>query len=108
MHSYFSKTGILHQTSCIETPQQNVVVERKHQYILKIARSLVFQSNLPLCFWNFAIGHAVFILNRMPSMKLHKCSPYQLLYDKLPCLNHLKVFGLLLLCNFTHSSDKEI
>ena len=95
MTDFFKSTGILHQTSCPETPQQNAVVERKHQHILNIARSLVFQSNLPICFWNFAIGHAVFILNRLPSLKLDKQCPYQLLHNALPTLTHLRVFGSL-------------
>ncbi|WVZ22773.1 hypothetical protein V8G54_001317 [Vigna mungo] len=29
MHDYFSSQGIIHQTSCNETPQQNGIVERK-------------------------------------------------------------------------------
>lgn len=46
--SFFSAQGILHQTSCPHTPQQNGVVERKHKHLLETARSLLFQSKLPV------------------------------------------------------------
>jgi len=57
--------------SCVETPQQNGVAERKHQHILNIIRALIFQSNLHKFFWNFAASHAVFLLNRLPNKVLH-------------------------------------
>nr|CAN82171.1 hypothetical protein VITISV_040546 [Vitis vinifera] len=48
---YFSATGILFQTSCVGTPQQNGRVERKHKHILNVGRALRFQANLPIYFW---------------------------------------------------------
>ena len=50
LRDYFAATGILFQTSCVGTPQQNGRVERKHKHILQVGRALGFQANLPIYF----------------------------------------------------------
>ena len=47
MKDYFEHHGNLFQTSCVDTPQQNGRVERKHRHILNVARAFHFQANLP-------------------------------------------------------------
>jgi len=91
----YDKFGIMHQMSCIETPQQNVVVERKHQHILKISRSIMFYSNMPKQYWSYAICHAFFIINRNPSTAMQFQVPYELLHKQKPDISFLKVFGCL-------------
>jgi hypothetical protein len=95
LNNWYNSKGIIHQRSCVETPQQNGIVERKHQHILSTTRALMFQSNVPKSFWNHVVSHAVFLINRQPSDFLLGLSPFQVLHRKAPSNSDLKVFGCL-------------
>uniref|UniRef100_A0A2N9EN83 Integrase catalytic domain-containing protein n=1 Tax=Fagus sylvatica TaxID=28930 RepID=A0A2N9EN83_FAGSY len=64
---FLESRGIIHQTSCVRTPQQNGIAERKNGPILAIARALMLQMNVPKLFWADAVLTAVYLLNRVPS-----------------------------------------
>lgn len=108
MPYFYSSKGIIHQKSCVESPQQNGRVEIKHQHILNVARSLLFHSNLPKQFWCYVVSHVVFIINCVFSPLLENKSPYFFMHDKLPDLKILKVFGSLVYASTLHSHRTKL
>ncbi|CAH9092150.1 unnamed protein product [Cuscuta epithymum] len=95
LHDFYQLHGIQHETSCVECPQQNSIVERKHQHILNTTRALIFQAKLPHNFWSFAARHATHVINRLPTPTLHQKSPFEVIYHSKPDLHSLKPFGCL-------------
>ncbi|KAJ0808240.1 putative RNA-directed DNA polymerase [Helianthus annuus] len=106
MVNFCSGKGIIHQTSCSYTPQQNGIVERKHRHLLNVARALMFQGGLPLRFWSDCVLTAVYLINRLPTLVLDGKSPYECMFGFKPSLEHLRNFGCLCFSTILNESDK--
>ena len=95
LNEFYATKGIFHETTCVATPQQNGIVERKHQHILNVCRSLLFQSKVLNVFWSYSIKLVVHIINRLPTPFLQNISPYEKIHSIKPDFANLKVFGCL-------------
>lgn len=73
--AFCSSNGILHQTSCSHSPQQNGVSKRKHRHIVETSLSLLYRSHLPYNYWFYAFYATVFLINRLSSSVLNFKSP---------------------------------
>ncbi|XP_071713320.1 uncharacterized protein [Rutidosis leptorrhynchoides] len=78
-----SLKGIVHQTTCAYTPQQNGDVERKHRHLLNVARALM-----------------------TPTAALNGKSPNELIFKTEPNLSYIKCFGCLCFSTVLNPSDK--
>ncbi|XP_075104936.1 uncharacterized protein LOC142179037 [Nicotiana tabacum] len=79
--AFLQTHGIIHQSSCVHTPQQNGADERKHRHILDTARALKFQAGIPRKFWGESLQTAVYLINRLPTRALGGKSPFELLME---------------------------
>lgn len=93
MSNYLSNHGILHQTSCVGTPQQNGVAERKNRDLLEKTRSLMIQMNVPKKFWSQALLTATYIINRLLTQVLNAKSPFEVMKGRPINLSHLRTFS---------------
>ena len=107
--SFFQK-GVIHESSCVKTPQQNGIAERKNGHLLDQTRGLLFQHKVPKRFWGKAVLTACYLINRLPSSILASKSPMEVLssfYLNVSTSNHLvpRIFGCVSFVH-VHSGDR--
>jgi transposase InsO family protein len=82
--SYLSDKCIIHQTSCVHTPQQNGVAEHKNRHLLDVMRCLLIHMHVPKHLWSDTVLTADYLIVWMPSSILNGASPHLLLYSYSP------------------------
>ncbi|GKC24008.1 retrovirus-related pol polyprotein from transposon TNT 1-94 [Tanacetum coccineum] len=71
--------GTIYQTSCIDTPQQNGVAERKHRHLGE------------------PVLTSTYVINKIPTAHNSSLSPFEKLYETLLDYSSLRVFGYFVL-----------
>lgn len=74
---FFAPQGIIHQTSCVHTPQKNEVIKRKHKHLLEVSKSLLHQSKLPISYWKKFLRKTTFLINKCHSRILKGMTPHE-------------------------------
>ena len=93
MTQFLNSKGIKHQLSCPYTPEQNGLAERKHRHLIETTITLLQNAILPSGFWSYAVQTACFLINRMPSAVLNFKSPFEVIFQTIPSVTHLRIFG---------------
>ena len=88
-----AKLGVNHKLSIAYIHEMNGIAERFNCRVTGSARTLLFDSGLPLSLWGEALTHAVYTKNPMPAASLDNQSPYEVLTGERPDLEHLQPFG---------------
>jgi hypothetical protein len=84
LNTYCLNQGIIHISSCVNTPQQNRVAERKNIHLLEVARSLMLSTHVPKQFWGEYVLTTTYLINRMPFRVLNFRTPSQVLLQAFP------------------------
>ena len=89
---YLTQNGIVSQWTALGTPQQNGVVESRNRTLLKMVRSMMSYSTLPVSFWGYTLKTATHILNLVPSKSVPNTSK-ELWSGCKPSMRYLHIWG---------------
>ncbi|RDX98644.1 hypothetical protein CR513_18402, partial [Mucuna pruriens] len=65
---------VVHKLTCVNTPQQNGISERKNRHLLEVTRVLLFQMYVPNVYWGEAVLTATYLINRLATRALNGIS----------------------------------
>ena len=70
MKTFFQENGLIHQTTCPNTPQQNGTAEQKNCTLLEKTRTIMVESRVPHSYWPEALATSTYLTNRLPTQIL--------------------------------------
>ena len=65
LQKYLEEHGIIHQTTCSNTPQQNGVAEQKNRHLLEVVRASLIAAKILISYWGEAITSTAYLINRV-------------------------------------------
>nr|KYP62136.1 Retrovirus-related Pol polyprotein from transposon TNT 1-94 [Cajanus cajan] len=111
--NFLSHNGIVHELTCVNTPQQNGVAERKNRHLLEVTRALLFQMFVPKNYWGEAVLTATYLINKLPTRILNGISPIESLLSFIPSSSLIsslpsRVFGCTIFVHSHHPNRSKL
>lgn len=82
LSTFLHDHGIIHQTTCVDTPQKNGAAKQRNRHLLEVTWSLMIDMHGPKSNWGDALLATTYLINRMPScvtdFKTHRLHLYLL------------------------------
>ncbi|GMF32337.1 unnamed protein product [Phytophthora fragariaefolia] len=91
--AWYQQNGITHTPTPPNTSRLNIV-ERTHQTLTGMMKSMMKDSGFPTSFWVEALYYAVYIKNRVFSSPTN-CTPFEEMWGRKPNIHHVRKFGAL-------------
>lgn len=66
LNSFWKKEGIFLESSCVKTPQQNGIAERKNENLLNQTCVMIFQNKVPKKYWGETVLTTSYLINCLP------------------------------------------
>lgn len=107
LEKVFKDSGIHHQLTVPNTPEQNGVAERLNRTLVEKARTMLIDSGLSVKLWAEAVNTANYLRNRSPTKALKTMTPEEAFTGIKPNLSNLKIFGCKALVHIPKSQRKK-
>nr|CAN82774.1 hypothetical protein VITISV_026106 [Vitis vinifera] len=79
LQKYLEGHGIIHQTTCSNTPQQNGVAKRKNRHLLEVVCASLIAAKMSISYWGEAITSVAYLINQVSSNSIDFQTPLQAL-----------------------------
>jgi Integrase core domain len=89
---FLEDNGIVPQYTMSGSLTMNGVAERRNRTLMKMVRSMISHTSLPLNLWGEALKTTTYILNRVPTKAANK-TPYELWTGRKSSLQHFRFWG---------------
>lgn len=88
------KNGIQHRVTPPHKSTLNGIVERYHRTTFEAANAYLVEAKLNSVLYPYAVKHAEWVYNRLaPSQGLGRLSPYEIVHQRRPRADRVRVFG---------------
>jgi transposase InsO family protein len=98
LRNILQQSGIHHQLSMVESPQQNGVAERMNRTLWEKVRCMLQSARMKPQWWAEAMHTATYLHNLLIHTSTSGKTPVELFTGQKPSVEHLRVFWLCVLC----------